>query len=255
MKSKIIEVKIMKKHLLLFLGIFLLTLHPAPAQDSNAKIVPVIKENNALPRFDLDFPGGTPRDMVKAIDKATGKTLNAIIPEDCSDVRIPGISVKNVTVQQLFEAITSASKDTRRYTTSSFGPSFGPGRNENWSTMTLTYGFRTDGAPNENSIWYFYRDKLPDTPSHAVCRFYQLSPYLDAGYKVEDITTAIETAWKMLGIAQGPEMKYHKDTKLLIAVGEADKLQMIDEALSQLSRGSPKQKLSNGQDSEKSRPH
>jgi hypothetical protein len=80
-----------------------------------------------------------------------------------------------------------------------------------------------------------------------------LSPYLDAGYKVEDITTAIKTAWDMLGIAQGPEMKYHKDTKLLIAVGEADKLQMIDEALGQLSRGSPKEKTSNSRDSEKSK--
>ncbi len=245
----------MKKHLLLLLGISLLTFHPALAQDSKPAIVPVIKENNALPRFDLDFRGGGPGDLRNAIERATAKPLNAIIPEDCSDVRIPGISVKNVTVAQLFEAVTLASKDTRRYPTSSFGPSFGPGRGENWSVMTLTYGFRTEGTPNENSIWYFYRDKIPDprTPVPDVCRFYQLSPYLDAGYKVEDITTAIETAWKMLGIAPQPEMKYHKDTKLLIAVGEADKLQMIDEALSQLSRGSPKEKTSNSRDSEKSK--
>lgn len=243
----------MKKHLLLLLGISLLTFHPAPAQDSNAKIVQVIKENNALPRFDLDFRGGSPGDLRNAIERATGKPLNAIIPEDCSDVRIPGISVKNVTVAQLFEAVVLASKDTRRYITGSGG--FGAGTS--WSVMTLTYGFRTEGTPNETSIWYFYRDKIPDprTPVPDVCRFYQLSPYLDAGYKVEDITTAIETAWKMLGIAQGPEMKYHKDTKLLIAVGEADKLQMIDDALKQLSKGSPKEKTSNSQDSEKSKPH
>jgi hypothetical protein len=238
----------MKKHLLLLLGTSLLTLHPALAQDSNPAIVPVVRETNSQPRFDLDFRGGIPRALVEAIQRATGKPLNVIIPDDCEGVRIPAVSVKNVTVAQLFEAITSASKDTRRYTTSNFGPSFGPGRSENWSTMTLTYGFRTDGAPNENSIWYFYRDKLPDAPSHAVCRFYQLSPYLDAGYKVEDITTAIETAWKMLGITPQPEMKYHKDTKLLIAVGEADKLQMIDEALGQLSRGSPRQRSSNSQE-------
>jgi hypothetical protein len=243
--------KIMKKHLLLLVGISLLTFHPALAQDSNAKIVPVIKENNALPRFDLDFPGGRPRDMVEAIEKATGKTLNAIIPDDCSNVGIPGISVKNVTVAQLFEAVTLASKNTRRYTTGSYG---GLGRGESWSVMTLTYGFRTEGTPNENSIWYFYQDKVPDSPSPAaVCRFYQLSPYLEAGYKVEDITTAIETAWKMLGIAPQPDMKYHKDTKLLIAVGEPDKLQIIDDALKQLSKRSPKEKSSNSQDSEKSK--
>jgi len=244
----------MKKHFLLLLGISLLTFHPALAQDATQKIIPVVKETNSLPRFDLDFRGGSPGELRNAIEKATAKPLNAIIPEDCSDVRIPGISVKNVTVAQLFEAVTLASKDTRRYPTGGYGAF---GRGENWSVMTLTYGFRTEGTPNENSIWYFYRDKIPDprTPVPDVCRFYQLSPYLDAGYKVEDITTAIETAWKMLRIAPQPEMKYHKDTKLLIAVGEADKLQMIDEALGQLSRGSPKQKLSNGQDSEKSKPH
>jgi hypothetical protein len=240
----------MKKHLLLLLGISLFTLHPALAQDTTQKIVPVVKETNSLPRFDLDFRGGSPRDLVQVIERATGKTLNAIIPDDCSDVRIPGISVKNVTVAQLFEAVTLASRDTRRYMTGGFGAF---GRGENWSVMTLTYGFRTEGTPNENSIWYFYRDKVPDSPFPAVCRFYQLSPYLDAGYKVEDITTAIETAWKMLGIDPQPEIKYHKDSKLLIAVGEANKLQMIDDALGQLSKGSPKQKSSNSQDSEKSK--
>jgi hypothetical protein len=214
-------------------------------------MVPVVKETNSLRRFDLNFMGGAPRELVKAIEKATGKPLNAVIPDDCnSDVRIPEISVRNVTVAQLFEAVTLASKDTRRYN-SGMGPMGG-----GWSVMTLTYGFRTEGTPNENSIWYFYREKLPEasaTPPRAACRFYQLSPYLEAGYKVEDITTAIETAWDMLGTAPHPQMKYHKDTKLLIAVGEADKLQMIDEALGQLSRGSPKQKSSNSQDAEKSK--
>jgi hypothetical protein len=239
----------MKKHLLLLLGISLLMLHPALAQDTTQKIVPVVKETNAQPRFDLDFRGGTPRDLLNAIEKATAKPLNAIIPDDCSDVRIPGISVKNVTVAQLFEAVILASKDTRRYMTGNGG--FGGAGN--WSVINLTYGFRTEGTPNENSIWYFYRDKLPEAPSQSVCRFYQLSPYLDAGYKVEDITTAIETAWKMLGIAPQPDIKYHKDTKLLIAVGAGYQLGMIDDALNQLSRGSPRQKSSNTQDSAKSK--
>jgi hypothetical protein len=237
----------MKKHLLLLLGVSLLTFHPALANDSNPTIAPAVQ------RFDLDFPGGRPKELVKAIERATGKPLNVIIPNDCDDVGIPGISVKNVAVAQLFEAVTLASKDTRRYVTAR---GFGYGGGESWSQMTLTYGFRTEGTPNENSIWYFYRDKLPEAPSPspaAVCRFYQLSPYLDAGYKVEDITTAIETAWKMLGIDPQPDIKYHKDTKLLIAVGEANKLQMIDDALGQLFKGSPRQKSTNSQDSEKSK--
>ncbi len=251
----------MKKHLLLLLGILLLSIHPARAQ---VGLVPGLyggppgfrspnnNEDKALPRFDLDFPGGTPGELVRAIEKAPyrpenpaaavaggggpppERPLNAIIPEDCANVRIPAISVKNVTVPQLFEAVTFASREVF------------PG-------FTSTYGFRTQSTPSENSIWYFYWDKPPVQIPSPVCKFYQLSSYLDAGYKVEDITTAIETGWKMLGVNPQPDIKYHNDTRMLIAVGDEWKLRAIDDALRQLAMASPKQKPSSSQDAEKSK--
>src|SRR5262249_45194080 len=90
--------------------------------------------------------------------------------------------------------------------------------------------------------WYFIRDQIPDVPQPTrrapamICRFYQLGPYLDVGYKVEDITTAMETGWKMLGEKEPPKMSYHKDTKLLIVVGEEGKMAMIDDVLHSLNR-------------------
>ena len=42
------------------------------------------------------------------------------------------------------------------------------------------------------------------------------------------ITTAMETGWKMLGDKDTPTINYHKDTKLLIAVGEPNRLETID---------------------------
>jgi hypothetical protein len=250
------KLQIMKKHLLLLLGISLLSLHPALAQDSGpiTALAPpfrrgVKEDSNLLPRFDLDFPGGTPRDLVKAIEKATAKPVNAIIPDDCSKLIIPGILVKNVTVAQLFEAVTLASKVTFPTVSVNYGT---PGHYPiiTGPSFVSSYGFRTQGTPDENSIWYFYWEKPASQPLY--CRFYQLSPYLEAGYKVEDITTAIETAWKMIGAYPQPEIKYHKDTKMLIAVGELDKLQMIDDALKELPKGSPKQKSSNGSGPERS---
>ena len=62
---------------------------------------------NSLPKFDLDFAGGTPKDLVKAVEKATGKPLNTVIPDEYADLKIPAVSVKNVTVAQLFEVLTS----------------------------------------------------------------------------------------------------------------------------------------------------
>jgi len=53
---------------------------------------------------------------------------------------------------------------------------------------------------------------------------------------VDDITTAIETGWKMLGETSPPTISFHKDTKLLIAVGEPSKLETIDAVLKAWSR-------------------
>ena len=53
---------------------------------------------------------------------------------------------------------------------------------------------------------------------------------------MDDITTAIETGWKMLGETSPPTISFHKDTKLLIAVGEPSKLETIDAVLKALGR-------------------
>jgi hypothetical protein len=71
--------------------------------------------------------------------------------------------------------------------------------------------------------------------ANKVCRFYSLAPYLDRHITVDDITTAIETGWKMLGDSAPANISFHKDTKLLIAVGEPSKLETIDAVLKALA--------------------
>lgn len=205
----------------------------------------LVKVTNSPTKFDLDFPGGTPKDLVKAVEKASSKPLNTVIPDECANLRIPAFSVKNVTVAQVFEALLLASQKTDHYMEHLLDG------NISHTSHTSTYGFRTDGPLNENSIWYFYWDKEPPAEQpipHSVCKFYQLGPFLKAGYKVEDITTAIETGWKMLGKTNVPEISFHKDTKILIAVGEADDVELIGDVLAQL----PKEK-SNDKDLPKSK--
>jgi hypothetical protein len=67
-----------------------------------------------------------------------------------------------------------------------------------------------------------------------ICRFYALGPYLDWGLSIDDITTAIKTGAKMLGDTNEPTISFHKDTRLLIAVGEPGKLDIIDSVLKAL---------------------
>ena len=181
-------------------------------------------QKDGLTEFNLDFPGGTPKELVEAIEKAMGKPLNVIIPADDADTEIPPLRMNHVNVNELFGALYTASTKTvyRPYG----GPPYATG-----------YVFETSGKPSDDSIWSFVKHEPPTslkrTPQRA-CRFYRLTPYLESGLTVDDITTAIQTGWKMLGDTSPPEISFHKETNLLIAVGEPDKLETIDAVLKAL---------------------
>jgi hypothetical protein len=168
-----------------------------------------------------------------------GRPLNAIIPDDVAATKLPALKMNSVDVSQLFKALTAASMKSEAVINS--GP-FPPGARPSYQIHQINYGFRqgSEGRPSDDTIWYFYADKpvLPPFISlDRVCRFYSLAPYLDRGVSVDDITTAMETGWKMLGETARPTISFHKDTKLLIAVGEPSKLEIIDAVLKAL--GSP----------------
>lgn len=219
---------------------------PAPVMRGPPRIEAGHREKPELTRFDLEFPGGTPGELVKAIEHAQGRPLNAIIPADCAEVRIPALEMKGVTVPQLFDALTPASQRFVSYETGYNNPVFG--LSPQYSSMTTRYGFHTtDTAVTDNSVWFFFQDAPPVRPegkseAHRVCRFFQMAPYLET-YTIDDITTAIQTGWKLLAGEKAPnsdnipELTFHKDTKLLIAVGEPEKLKLIDSVLEQLNLG------------------
>jgi hypothetical protein len=190
-----------------------------------------------LPKFDLDFPGGTPGQLVAAIEKASGKPLNAIIPSEFREMELPALKMKAVTVPQLFQALQMASARQEAMITGTRMEA-GGSRVNNITFQNTSYGFRAPvTGESENPVWYFFVSRPSDLPliepPAKVCRFYQLAPYLEK-YSIDDITTAIQTGWKMLGDA-APTMNFHKDTSLLIAVGEPEKLKLIDSALAELS--------------------
>ena len=196
---------------------------PQPGFPNPLRTAP--SEAPTLTKFDLDFPGGTPKDFVASIQKASSHPLNVIIPDEFADTRLPALKMKNVDVQQLFSALIAASSKTE------FFGQPGPGHVSNVSN----YGFRSQGVVSDDTIWYFYVQK-PKSPHQSggpakFCRFYPLARYLESGTTVDDITTAIKTGAKMLGEGTGPEISFHKDTNLLIAVGEPSKLEIIDSVL------------------------
>jgi len=201
----------------------------------------------ALTKFDLDFKGGTPKELIAAVQKATGKPMNAIIPDEYANVSIPELKMRNVNTIQLFAALDQASRKSE-YVKNSDG---------SYSPLNTSCGFRNIGGTlSDNSVWYFYVQKPNLPPPTKTCRFYALGPYLDLGISIDDITTAIKTGAKMLGETDEPTMSFHKDTRLLIAVGEPSRLDIIDSALRALQQtahapvrpGAAKSKEKSGQE-------
>ncbi len=173
-----------------------------------------------MPRFDIDFPGGTPADLVAAIEKASGQTLNVIIPAEYATVPLPSLRLKNVNVQRLFKAFGEA---TQRNVLAG-----------NMVTESALYFLTKDERVSPSSIWFFQAKGI--NQSADITRFFSLAPYLRTDITVDDITTAIRTGWELRGVKEAPTLKFHQETQLLIAVGQPEELAMINDVLNVLTQ-------------------
>src|SRR6267378_1535951 len=79
---------------------------------SDPKPPPPERPPDSLAKFDLDFKGGHPQDLIAAIQKATGKPMNVLIPDEYTNVILPELKMKNVNAEQLFNALSEASRKT-----------------------------------------------------------------------------------------------------------------------------------------------
>jgi len=214
---------------------------PGPVPDFQTRLQKIVgsatpAESPALTKFDLDFRGGTPKQLAAAIEKAMGRPLNVIVPDEFADIKLPALKMNGVDVSQLFQALEAASQKSEAYVSGDYGR----GRPSSYQISRTSYGFRTQGKISDDSVWYFSVEKpalppLAPVSPDKVCRYYSLATYLERGMSVDDITTAIQTGWKMLGDKDTPAISFHKATKLLIAVGEPNKLETISAVLSALT--------------------
>jgi hypothetical protein len=207
----------MKTTVLVHLSLLLLT---APMLLAQAPALPAPTPTAltaSLTRFDLEFDGGTPSALIAAIERASRRPLNAIIPVEHADWKLPPLKMKNVDVAQLFRALLEASPTVQ---------------DRGGGLTQVRFGFRTvENRPaDDTSIWFFFVEgnHLGQT---SLTRFWLLTPYLQNGLSVDDITTAIQTAWKMRGGTERTSLSFHEETKLLIAVGYPMGLETVDLAL------------------------
>lgn len=200
-----------------------------------------------LPKFDIEFPGGYPAELVGAIQRSLDRVdrelfINVIIPPEFDEVMLPALKMRNVDVAQLFKALEFSSQ--RQVNTPSHGL---PGFQPQYRQTTTRYGFRTAGPISPRTIWYFYAEQPAESEPVSLVRYYQLARYLTE-FTMDDIASALDAGWKMLGETNTPKLNFHADTKLLIAVGTPQHLEMINSMLKELGAGmANKQSVTNAQ--------
>jgi hypothetical protein len=168
--------------------------------------------------FDLSFSGGPPQKLISEMEKASGQKLNALIPAELTDVSIPPMELRSVQVQGVFDSLNMLWRNSMLWLRPSSGAS--------------GYGMAPGQIPGQpgsgQNIWVLTRS--PD--SRKTQAFYV--GHLLKKFKIDDITTAVQTTWQLGGKEAKAELKYHQDTQLLIALGHPEQLSTAAEVLAQL---------------------
>jgi hypothetical protein len=154
--------------------------------------------------FDLSFPGGTVTEFVTEIGKAFERSIrggqkpNFLVPAEASSLKVPKLELRSVDTETLMNAVSTL-----------LGP-----REHVWRrTGRSTWIFVTE--PDRRTTQAFF-------VGHLLKKF-----------KIEDITTAIDTVWQMAPSTK-TDLKYHKDTQLLIIRADKPQLETASNVLIQL---------------------
>ena len=196
------------------------------------------------PRLDIQFRGGTSEELVMFIRaRFHQKELpppNFLIAPEMRDVEVPPFDLQNVTVADVFEALNNlgGQEQGRWELSGSASPIWMLNPSQAIDPLTGAR-IRPNAFPSGFAPGFPGRaiDPLTGAPIRQEPQrrtaIYPVGTHLE-DYKIEDITTAIQTAWEMMSGGTPADLKYHQDTRLLIAVGTAEQLNLIKEILESL---------------------
>ena len=154
--------------------------------------------------FDLSFPGGTVTEFVTEIGKAFERSIrggqkpNFLVPVESNSLKVPKLELRSVDTETLMNAVSTL-----------LGP-----RDHIWRRVG-------------RSTWILFTE-----PDRRTTQAFFVGHLLKK-FKIDDITTAIETVWQMAPSTK-TDLKYHKDTQLLIIRADKPQLETASNVLIQL---------------------
>jgi hypothetical protein len=165
--------------------------------------LPAADTNETAKKFDMSFPGGPPAALVRALEKASDTQVNAIIAPGVAELALPKMELRSVDVKAVFDAANILLR---------------PQAAGQWV------------AVGNSSVWILLSAQSPSSRTQV----HYVGQLLNK-FKIDDITTAIQTAWQMGDKKVNAELKYHQDTQLLIALGTSGQLETMEAVIKQLT--------------------
>lgn len=179
--------------------------------------------------FDFSFAGGHPRELVAELELQGGEPVNAIIPDNLSNLPMPKLNLRTVTVRDVLNSLNMLANLQQ----------------EGWSWL--------EGPPARSAIWIFAEQSRqgidpatgaplqpkPDPRKRVMVQVFNAAKLLN-DHSVDDLATVINRAWK-LGQREGdeepePTLQFHEETKLMIVKGTSDQIRLATNIVSELEK-------------------
>ena len=182
----------------------------APTKQAGAPSSPLIApgghrnhEGSHARTYDLDFPGGSLRDYIDYLDKALGIDENLLAAPSDGEKLVPALKLKNVTFRTMINMLELATADERH---------------------ALSF-MESDGS------WVVRVRETKPQPERMV-RSYALGN-LDSDSELEDVFALVTEAFKLQG-SEPPNLRYHEETKTLLAVVDSTQAEVLQGLMAQV---------------------
>jgi|GEM_PF-2653423 len=162
---------------------------------------------------DLDFPGGTITRLLDAIRGQSGVNPNVVVSPVAATLAIPPFKVRQVEIGDLMRGLQ-------------------------WTGEIDGYQFDVNQEVVDLMV---VGARLVRGQDPIRSRAYNVKDLLNHGLLVDDIVTAIHTAWEMQGARETTDLKFHEETDLLIAVGTHTDLETIEIILATIGQKGDKE--------------
>ncbi len=172
-------------------------------------------DDDAPKLISVKFRGGSAAEFIAAIRRVANE-LNVVVAPEASEITIPAMTLSGVTPPAALNLVDGTTHQSRG------------GR-----SVKLTVKHMQVYSPHERPTYQVVAHVRGPTAS-TNAGVWTLAVVLESGVGSEAVLSAIQLALEVLGSSTPADVRFHEETALLIARGDADQLESIDEVLDRL---------------------